>query len=500
MKRLIFPLFYFLAIAIPFILTSFNVFSGGMAFWYDPARDMLSAWNNLSKLTLIGSTSGIPGIFYGPYWVWWLSFTEIFSKDPRFVLFLSTALPYLIVFPFVLYKASKLFDKVTSFLLWLLFSFTFQGYMTALWNPNLAPLLFLCVIYFLVNSYQYKGKKKYIKIFIAGILTGLAFNIHISFTSGFLIGTLVFLIFNPDNFPFNKKAKNIFKTLLSFISGFVIVFWPFVIFEFRHGFEQSKVFLNAISKQGDVVGIHGLSKPEIIMSFFQSFAKLLSVSQDVGATIFIFSVIVLTVLYLRKKINFSHLQVQLIFLLSGIVICVMGIYLSAKNPIWGYHFTGMEVVFLLFLGILISKIPPLKIILFIWVVILAYLQISGAVSGMFLSPLRIDTLIAKEYVVSQILTDAKNKPYTVFAYNTAIYMYDYSYLFRWMGKKDFSYDPGGIKNEGSVYLILPQNKKSVLDDFVHYKTPNDLYKTTKTWTIPNGTVILKRNPIQVRKI
>lgn len=43
-----------------------KVFLGDFAFWYDPARDMLSALSNLQKPTLIGPTSGIPGVFMDP--------------------------------------------------------------------------------------------------------------------------------------------------------------------------------------------------------------------------------------------------------------------------------------------------------------------------------------------------------------------------------------------------------------------------------------------------
>jgi len=78
-------MFWLIAFGAWLLLAGFNLYaiiSGNISFWYDPARDMLSAWDNLHKLTLIGSTSGIPGIFYGPYWIWLLSIPIFFSKDP----------------------------------------------------------------------------------------------------------------------------------------------------------------------------------------------------------------------------------------------------------------------------------------------------------------------------------------------------------------------------------------------------------------------------------
>src|SRR5258706_349978 len=89
----------FVSFLIPLILVLATLFSYNLKLWYDPARDLLSAWNNLSKPTLIGPTSGIPGIFYGPYWIWLLSFGLLFSKNPLIVTFIVATIPYCLIFP-----------------------------------------------------------------------------------------------------------------------------------------------------------------------------------------------------------------------------------------------------------------------------------------------------------------------------------------------------------------------------------------------------------------
>jgi len=111
------------------------------------------------------------------------------------------------------------------------------------------------------------------------------------------------------------------------------------------------------------------------------------------------------------------------------------------------------------------------------------------------SVLATDSLAAKEYMVKTISNDAKGKEYTVYAYSPSIYIYEYSYLFRWLTGKEIPYDPALIRPGKEVYLILPQDKKAVLNDFINYRTPVKLYQTVKTWTIPNGTLILKRSCI-----
>ena len=63
-----------------------GVFTNSFAFTYDVGRDMLalSAIVHLHKIPLIGATTGLPGIFYGPWWYYMLTpFFIIFSGSPQ---------------------------------------------------------------------------------------------------------------------------------------------------------------------------------------------------------------------------------------------------------------------------------------------------------------------------------------------------------------------------------------------------------------------------------
>lgn len=499
MKQKVFFLFASIAWLFTASIAFRNVLSSSIPFWYDPARDMLSAWDNLHKLTLIGPTSGIPGIFYGPYWIWWLSIGQLVSKDPKIVDLLMLTIPYLIGFPLVLFLFSKVFGRVTSVLLWLLFFYTSQSYMIFLWNPHLAPLLFLAVIYLLVVT-QYKefSKKTLLSFFLSGILSGLALNIHISFSVGFVLGCLLFIVINSLLSNRRNIQKSLFHIILynaSFIVGIFITFLPFLLFEVRHGFNQTKTAFNAFVHGGAVVTLHGLSKPEIISQYFLKFSSLLQVPIVIGLALMIISTFVLVILSLQKKISFTSLEFRLISLLGCITFGVLGVYLSAKNPIWGYHFIGADVIALLFIGFLVAKIKPLQYVLLLWVILLTGLQIGNLMSSLHANPFVSSALYTEEYIVRTIQNDAKQSAYTVYVYSPSIYSYEYSYLFRYMAHKDVSYDPGLIKREGTVYLILPKAKQVVLTDFINFRSPQNTYKTTKIWHVLDGTTIIRRSQI-----
>src|SRR5260370_12626638 len=108
----------------------------------------------------------------------------------------------------------------------------------------------------------------------------------------------------------------------------------------------------------------------------------------------------------------------------------MCLYLTAKNPIWDYHFIGFEPLVLLFLGIFIDKSKVFKIIMRIWIVLLVVNYTFVFSKELRHDPKHIEgNIAAEEEVVKKIQSQSSNMNYTVFAYSPSIYIYEYSYLF-----------------------------------------------------------------------
>ena len=91
-KKLFYSLAFSLFFLFPLFLSLKNIIQGNIPFWFDNARDFLLALGNLEKPTLIGPPTGIPGVFYGPYWIWLLSIsfyeryqrTNLINNDRKF--------------------------------------------------------------------------------------------------------------------------------------------------------------------------------------------------------------------------------------------------------------------------------------------------------------------------------------------------------------------------------------------------------------------------------
>lgn len=487
----------FIAWLLPAAFSLYTIISGGIPFWYDPARDMLSAWSNLHKLTLIGSTSGISGIFYGPYWIWFLSIPVFFSKDPRLTTFVVSFIPYMFFFPIILYQFKRHFDKSILLVLWILFILNFNSYVIFIWNPNNAPLLFLLAIYIILSAIgQGKLKSALKRFFLAGIIIGLVLNIDLSFGAVFVLSSILFLFLNTAfivKAEFKIKLRQFFSQLGAFLVGIILMFLPFFVFEIKHGFKQTKTALTALVHGGGTATVHGLTKQQIIQSFFSRWGTLLHIPLVLSLIILFILAVIFIVLLLRKRLNLSKPEkIMFLFLLSLAVGC-LGLYLSVHNPVWDYHFIGVEILWLLLLGIFLTKVPFIKFIVYGWILIMLITQTIGFAGMLRTSVLATDSLATKELTVKIIAENAKGQAYSVYAYSPSIYIYEYSYLFKWLAGKNIPYDPSMEKREKIVYLILPSAGQSVITDFIHFRTPDNLYKTVKIWSLPDGTSVMKRS-------
>ncbi len=486
---------YSVAVFFPGLIAVKILRDGSFPFWYDPARDFLLGLDNHSKISLIGPPSGIPGIFYGPYWIWILSLALFISKDPRIIIFLVFIIPYFIGIPFILFKLSKYFERLSILSGWLLFVFSFGiSYSTSAWNPHLAPVLLVFMLYFFLNTDILHPKKSdYVRCLISGGLLGLILNFHISLGIGLLVGitfyaAVQFVRYFQTEKSFFLYCKKNAILFICFLTGLFIVFIPFLVFELRHGFQQIQTIFTTLSAKGSVVNVKGLSDEAILFEFAKRLASFLFLPLPIVGAVILFFIFLLII----KIREFTEKERSLLTLLVFLIIGIIVVYLSSKNPVWDYHLRGTEILFLFFL-LLMGKFSAIRYSFFLWAIIVVVINIFGFVKSLSQNPLLLPGFASKAKAAQLIIDDAKNKEYVVFAYNKSIYTYEYAYLFKWLANKNVPFDPGNNpKNMDLVYLIIPPIKYELKEDFINFRTQNEIYKTTATWSIPDGTVIIRR--------
>jgi len=371
--------------------------------------------------------------------------------------------------------------------------------MTKLWNPYPAPLLILVVIYLQFIKKKNISLKNAFLTFGIGFTAGLVTNFHLSFGIGMLFGLILYQIGEIFFYVYKSKDKwrvgiqKVFELGLFFL-GLLFSFLPFIIFELRHQFLQTKTLFNALMHYGGVVSLKGLSQSDILQMFFKRGADVLHMP-------FIFALFVLIFLiglygYRLKKRHDGEkkLEIKLLLILFSLSVGVLSIYLTAKNPVWSYHFIGVEILFLLLIGVLLNRSNFFQIaicILLLYLIVSSGLSLMQALRG---HPENIaGNLVAEEKIVNKIEQESNNQSYVVFAYSPSIYIYEYTYLFKWLYKKDVPYDPGQIQ-AGSrlIYLIVPNSAKNMYNSFIEYRASSRQYRTRGSWTMKDGTVIVER--------
>jgi hypothetical protein len=490
-----------IALLLPLGIALRNILSGSIPFWYDNARDLLSAWDNLNKPTLIGPTSGIPGIFYGPYWIWFLSIGLIFSKDPRIANIVVGIIPMFLIVPLVLYKFRKIFEIKILLIIWLLFIFsTGMNYATYMWNPHVAPSLILLLMYLLMFTDNVKKDwPNLFKTILTGLTAGLIINFHISLGIGIILGTIIFYVIDGI-IALKLEKKNRKNSIINkcinitlFLFGALMSFTPFLLFEVRHGFNQVQSAINAFTKYGDVVVLKGLTKTEILQHFIGRPSEFLKVNNTVVYLLEIIAIIYILMNRKSHKVKLEKNEAKLLAVLFALSTGILLIYLTARNPVLHYHFIGTEIIFLLLLAFVIQKIPVLKYLLTAWVIFLVISYLVTFARGFNMDPRVLSSLSTKEYITDIVAGDAGGNPYTVFNNSPSIYQYEYTYLFKWRYKVDVPYDPGNNPNDSYlVYIISPEETEEKIKGYINYRAPDKKYKTVKSWTIADGTTIYKR--------
>ncbi len=499
----------FFILFIPAFLISRSILAGNIPFSFDTARDFLLARDNIHKISLIGNPGGIPGVFYGPWWIWYLSVGLIISKNPAVVTLILITIPFFILYPWVLNALCNKWHKSTWLILFFLLMINMSSLATDLWHPNLAPLILLILIFLLLLTFDPRLNGRSILNFIAmGMTAGLLVNAHMSLGICVMSGT-VFLITFGDTFLLLKRGELIKNVLinrsvyvLSFFCGVLFIAAPWIIFEKRHGFLQIQSILFTLSQgfwnNSAVVGQIGLSDKELLMLFYQKSAQIVGINSQYTWVLLMFLGFGLIFAKFKNKIGFTFFEKRLIVIMSVLSLTILTVLILSKNPVWDYYLLGVEVLWLLFLGVVLQKVDWLRKLFFAWVSI-KWIILLIALINTSSSPYGASSLVTKRHVVETIYKDVRSLPFALFKYSPSIYTPDYDYIISWM-HDDFNYQlPADISKVNVVYLIIPPTHVTYLVDFMNYRTPPDTYNTLEIWDMRDGTKIIKRlkiNPLQ----
>lgn len=436
-----------------------------LGFYFDQGRDALVIWDFLynHKFFLIGPTTGLAGIFRGPYYYYLIApFYFLGRGDPVWPsVFLALTTIMAGFLGYILGK--KILNREAGVIFAILSSFSFNIIFASRWLSNPTPMLLLSMVLVWAMIKATEGKKWAWPVI--ALTSGLSlFNFGSSGELFYFPALFIFLIWQWKNRPD-------FKNLVISVILFTLTFAPLVLFDLKH----EGILRN------NIINTFGGQKSFVIPSFsfvsdrtklyydiftnkiFQDRKNLQAVALGVVGLSFL--------VFLPGFVKNKGFKVVLLLLLSATI----GLYFYQGNfgVLYDYYMTGYYLIFILLFSVVLAKIwqyPIGKI----FVIAFMYLFLSNnlpvtkyKITDGLDGPQSIGFLNQKE-AVDWIYKDAGNKSFNVDEYVPPVIPYAYDYLFKWYGGRIHGREPN-VEQVSTLYTLYevdpphPERLKAWLD-------------------------------------
>ncbi len=234
----------FLILLLSAILLRFYRLGEFATFLGDQGRDaiIIKRIVTFEHLPAIGAPTSIGQIFLGPFYYYFIApFLLIFNFDPvglAYGVALLSITGLLISYFMVKKNLSK--GAALVFFVLTVFSITLIDLSRFSWNPNLLPFFAFFSLYFMNLIIE---REKMIDYIILGALLSISVQLH--YLGIFLIFPLIFTLF----LKYRTKKKFNLQNVAAGLISCILFSSPLIIFDLKHGFLNSKSFLNLIFKK-----------------------------------------------------------------------------------------------------------------------------------------------------------------------------------------------------------------------------------------------------------
>lgn len=426
-----------------------------LIFNYDTARDILVVRDIVvnHKITLLGPTTAIEGLFVGPLFYYLLVIPFILSGGDPVSGAVMTAIFGIITIFLGYYFVKEIFKSRRLGILsayFIAFSPLLISYSRFPLNPNQFPMTILLFYLFLYKVGQ--GKTRYLPV--VSFLLGISFNFEIS-TAIFLLPTIVlYIVWN--------KIKVTLKNYIISLSVLIATLLPQLFFELRHNFLMTNSLIRYLTTK-ESFGVMSITFfKERLLYFFDNIKTTLIVREELfrGQNIIIELVIILSlilIIYKSFKLNKEIKAYRLLF--AWIFVSILGL-LFYKNSIWGWYMIPLFPAFAIMPVILFKHINKYISLLIFGLIIIANSQ-------MWLNPTpqndktRWVLLRDQEKAVDYVYTDSKGQPFNAYVYVQYGIDYPYQYLWVWYGQKKYGRVPS--KPEEKIFYLIAEPNKAMPD-------------------------------------
>lgn len=414
-----------------------------LGFYFDQGRDAKVIWDfwHHNKFFLIGPTTGIEGIFRGPWYYWLIApFYFLGNGNPVWpAVFLASTTVAAIGLIYIL--GAMILNRTTGLVASFISSFSFYLVYSSRWFSNPTPMLIISMILVLSLFLIVNGRRW------AWILTGLMLGLAMQFGSAAeLFYFPAVLIFTFWLFWRKDQRKNL-PDIKIFLVAFCLLFitlLPQIIFDLRHGgilTNAVKVFLiEEKSFKLSFLEVIGVRFP----FYFDVFNKeLFLLHRNYGT---FFGIILLLILFFKRQLILRNDKFLVLLILFVAPMLGMLFFQGNYGNVYDYYFTGYYLIFILVFSFLLGfsvkeywgKLVMIIFLVLFWQVNLP--SIKSYLESNTHGPLAI-FLGNQVEAVDWIYQDTKERPFNVDVYVPPVISHAYDYLFLWRGTTKFNKTP-----------------------------------------------------------
>ncbi|MBI3396995.1 glycosyltransferase family 39 protein [Candidatus Woesebacteria bacterium] len=426
-----------------------------LGFYFDQGRDglVIRDFINNHKLFLIGPTTGIAGIFRGPWYYWLIAPAYFLGKGnpvwPDIFLAITTVFSITVLY----YLAFRVQDKVTGMIAVVLSAFSYELMVSSRWLSNPTPMLLLSML-LLLGMFKIDDGKKWGWVLVS-FASGLSlFNFGSAAEVFYFPAIFIFALWQIKKWGVRKvipPGKVIFASIILFVSTFL----PLVLFDFKHGGILS----------GNIKGFlftgnsFKLPSWRFVFDKFEFYYNVFSYKIFNGVyekeSFILATIAFLFTFFLSKLFKNDKIKIVLLMFVSplGGLIFFQGNF----GNIYDYYLTGYYLIFILLVSIVLGNAWKYKVGK-LFVIYFLYLFLSSNIPAIkfYLSNdgrgAETITFATQKRAIDWIYENAKDTDFNVDVYVPPVIPYAYNYLFSWYGG-DIKGRPPKESTVSSLYTL-----------------------------------------------
>lgn len=408
-----------------------------LGFYYDQGRDALVIWDFVynGKFFLIGPTTGIEGIFRGPWYYWLITPFYWLGRGnpvwPTVFLSFTTIIAVYLLYVLTLKSGGK-WAGITALIIG---SFSFSFVNSSHWLSNPTPMYLVSMVFVWSLFRILDGKLLFwiVALFTAGMAMQFGSAAEVFYLPFLLVFALI-----------NKKLIPGIKIITASVFVFLFAFIPQIIFNIRH----NGVLAEAVNRFLFENESFKLSFWQILggrLNFYiQTFSEL--ISPNTAIFFYIILPLAFAGMYFSGLKYWREGKRSTILLLLLTVLLGMLFFQGNQGNVYAYYFTGYYFVFVIFISLILGKLAmsvkgKLVLVLFL----LFFLLVNSVYIYRYLKQ---DPNASKDIVLGNQLSvidwiykDAQGKEFNLDVYVPPVIPYAYQYLFLWQSTTKYGYQP-----------------------------------------------------------